>query len=299
MGTRKQRSRKWLMDALKIAGISYLILCLVLWRYQTQLIFFPDPILRNTPDNLGLNYEEVFLPVEDGQVHGWWMPTAQKPAAQKPTAENTSSQIAPTVLYLHGNGSNVGDLVYRASQLHQWGCNVLLIDYRGYGLSSGPFPNEKRVYADSEAAWQYLIQQRQISAESIVIYGHSLGGAIALNLAAQHPNVAGTITESTFASMTAMVKYQYPLLVVPTRWLLQNKFDSLKKVPSLQTPLLLIHGKRDRIVPAPMSQQLYEATPASTPKTLLWIEEGDHNNLPTVGAERYSAAIQTFIEKHT
>ena len=192
---RRQRPYKYLLTALKIFGLLYLLSCLALWHYQSKLIFFPDPTVRNTPASLNLLYEEVVLPTgsgpDAGTIHGWWIPTLSQRV----------NQLAPTVLYLHGNGSNIGDLIARASQFHKLGYNILLFDYRGYGRSSGPFPNEKRVYEDAETAWQYLTEQLKIPANYMIIYGRSLGGAIALNLATEHPNAASTITEATFTSI--------------------------------------------------------------------------------------------------
>jgi pimeloyl-ACP methyl ester carboxylesterase len=122
------------------------------------------------------------------QIHGWWVPAS-------------ATSEAPVWLFLHGNGSNVGDEVKRAFWFHQLGFSSLLIDYRGYGRSPGNFPTESSVYEDVEAAWNYLTQLRQIPPEKIFVYGHSLGGAIAIELALQHPEIAGLAVEGTFTAM--------------------------------------------------------------------------------------------------
>ncbi|MGF1538238.1 MAG: alpha/beta hydrolase, partial [Elainellaceae cyanobacterium] len=200
---------------LGVAASVHILMGVALWRFQTRFIFHPSAALDATPANVQLAYEDVWLPVDGDQVHGWWIPARAS---------------APAILYLHGNGSNLGDLVNRARRFHQWGYSVLMIDYRGYGRSSGPFPNEARVYADAEAAWDYLSQQ--VPANHIVVYGRSIGGAIAVELATHHPNAAGLILESSFTSMQAVVK-QSPLgAIFPTQWLITQRFDSLSKVRS-------------------------------------------------------------------
>ncbi|MGD1897497.1 MAG: alpha/beta hydrolase [Phormidesmis sp.] len=284
-----RRSKRRLQAFFTAIAGAYLLFCLTLWHYQAKLIFFPDPTIRNTPANLGLLYEEVWLPTgkgtQKGILHGWWVPTI--------------NHNARTILYLHGNGSNIGDLIFRALQFHHWGYNILMIDYRGYGLSSGPFPSEQRVYEDAETAWRYLRTQKQIVGNNIIIYGRSLGGAIALNLATHHPNAAGAIIEASFTSMKAMVKHTYPHLPIPIDWILEHKFESIQKVRSLYLPLLFIHGTADAIIPPPMSQTLHNTAPKSSFKKLVWIQHGDHNNLPTVGGDRYRDAIRSFVESVT
>lgn len=276
-----------LLRALLKAGtvllLVYGLVCLALWRYQSRLMFFPAAELRGTPTDVGLAYEEVWLPVGQGKVHGWWIPAEDK--------------SAPAVLYLHGNGSNIGDLAERALLLHRLGCSVFLIDYRGYGLSSGPFPNEQQVYEDAAAAFQYLKQVQQVPNERLILYGRSIGGAIAINLASQQLEVAGVVLEATFTSMQAMVQRQSQWQWLPVDRLLTQRFESLEKVRSLQMPILLMHGTADNIVPSEMSQTLYDAAPTAE-KTLLWVEEATHNNLPLVAGERYNQAIATFIERY-
>lgn len=284
------KQQAWaIVTGLSLAIALYGLAALALRRYQTRFIFRPSATLDATPAAAQLAYEEIWLPVGEGQVHGWWIPAAAAPASRAQTTP------APAILYLHGNGSNLGDLVNRARRFHQWGYSILLIDYRGYGRSSGPFPNEARVYEDAETAWQYLSQQ--VAADRIVIYGRSIGGAIAIHLAAQHPDAAGLILESSFTSMAAVVEQSPVGLVFPADRLVTQRFDSLSKIRSLPTPLLLLHGTADAIVPPEMSQALHDA--ASGPKALVWIDGADHNDVPETGGDRYAEAIQTFVAEWT
>ena len=273
-----------LLWGLGAIALLYFAGCVGLWSYQTRMIFFPEAVVKSTPANVGLAYEDVRLIVQGDSVHGWFIPAVEVDA--------------PVMLYLHGNGSNVGDLVERMQQFHEWGYGVLLIDYRGYGLSGGKFPNEQRVYEDAEAAWQYLTAERGIDESDVVIYGRSIGGAIAIELASQHPTAAGLITESTFTSMRDMVNHSHPLLplITPVDLILTQRFDSAEKARSLQMPVLLMHGTADTTVPTHMSQVLYDTLPGE--KELVNIEGGNHNDLPYIVGSRYEESIRRFVERY-
>ncbi len=279
---RQKRCIQAIAHAIATIVVLYFLICWALWRWQTRLMFFPSSHLKATPADVGLGYEDVWLTVNGGQVHGWWIPAA--------------AGDSPVVLYLHGNASNLGDLVNRIKRFHRWGYGVWLIDYRGYGRSSGLFPNEQRVYEDAEAAWRYLVYQQRVPDQRIVLYGRSIGGAIALHLAAHHPDAAGVIVESTFTSMRAMADVQLPIPLLPVDYLLTQAFDSLAKARSLSPPILLIHGVADRTIPASMSQTLHEAVPSA--KTLVLIEAAGHNDVPRVGGDRYADAVKGFIERY-
>ncbi|MEN9520837.1 MAG: hypothetical protein RLZZ381_3425, partial [Cyanobacteriota bacterium] len=258
----------------------YISLCLLLHWGQTKLIFFPDSYIESTPQDYGLDYQDVWLSLGKDRVHGWWIPTAQ------------ASQ--PTLLYLHGNGSNNGDLTQIAAILHQLEVSVLLIDYRGYGKSSSVFPNETRVYEDADAAWQYLTQERKIKPEQIFVYGQSLGGAIAIELATKHPNLAGLITEGTFTSIQDLAGLMPGIKLFPLGLLVTQRFDSITKIKSLQTPILILHGTGDRTIPLFMAKELYSAAPE--PKQLEIFHQAGHNNLPELNQQKYLLTLRQFIQ---
>jgi hypothetical protein len=220
--------------------------------------------------------------VQISHIHGWWVPTA--------------SPEAPVWLFLHGNGSTVGDEVKRAFWFHQLGYSTLLVDYRGYGRSKGKFPTEASVYEDVEAVWNYLTQVRQIPPERIFVYGHSLGGAIAIELAQRHPEIAGVAVEGTFTSMRSMVDHLYKeFSLFPVDLLLHQRFDSLSKVRSLSMPVLFTHGTADWLIPAHMSQILFEAAPE--PKKLLLIPQAGHHDVGELGGAQYLQAIQWVVKQ--
>jgi uncharacterized protein len=275
---------KWLNFG-KFLAIAYLTICLVLFFGQNRLIFFPPKTLDRTPAAFNLRYQDVWLPVSNqsgsDRMHGWWIP---------------NDRSRDTLLYFHGNGGNVSTEVGMAYRFHQLGLSVLLIDYRGYGQSEGGFPSESAVYQDAQTAWDYLIQEQKVSAKKIMIYGHSLGGAIAINLATQHPEAAGLIVQSSFTSLQAMAAGDWKFRLFPIELILTQKFDSIAKVPFLKTPVLFIHGMADLVVPESMSRSLYQA--ASQPKQLLLVPNGGHNDTDLIfETPQILAEVRKFIKR--
>ncbi len=170
---------------------------------------------------------------------------------------------------------------------------MLLISYRGYGKSEGSFPTETQVYADAEAAWNYLVKQKGIRADDIFIYGHSLGGAVAINLAISHPEAKGMIVEASFTSIADMGRRSKLYHLLPLGLITHQRFDSIKKVNRLQVPVLYIHGTDDRKVPPEMSRELYQRTASF--KQLIFISGGGHSNSALVGGDLYLQAVRKFI----
>lgn len=274
--------RKWLLPLVGFLAIAYTAICLYLYCRQTRFIFFPEQAIETTPADFGVKFEEVWLPVSplepETRIHGWWMP-----------AQTASS---PVLLYLHGNGVNIGANAAHAYRFHQMGFHVLLIDYRGYGLSGGGFPTEDKVYEDAEVAWQHLVSDRHMPPERIMIYGHSLGGAVAIDLAVRHPDAAGLIVQSSFTSVRDVIDRMGQYVLFPIDLLLTQRFDSIQKVPRLQLPVLLIHGTADLEIPADMSESLYAAAPQ--PKRLWLVPEAGHNNVADVAGQEYFRVVQEF-----
>lgn len=271
---------------LMLAVLAYLGVCTYMWATQRHKIFEPTQSLQTTPERFGLKFEEVHIPSGTGSEHGdlyaWWLPS-ELPGM-------------PTILYLHGNDKNIGHAhdVNSAARLHGMGYNLLAVDYRGYGKSTGGEPSEAKMYEDAESSWNYLIKQRASDPKNTFIYGHSLGGAIAIDLAVRHPEAAGLIAESTFTSMVDLGKLKYPYL--PADLLVNQRFDSISKISRLKIPLLLIHGTWDKLVPYEMSQRLYDKAPQ--PKFQKLIEGGQHQNSGIVAPLEYRAAVSEFIQRY-
>jgi fermentation-respiration switch protein FrsA (DUF1100 family) len=269
---------KFVFGLFGLGMLSYAAICLTLWFRQTRLIFYPQPAPLSTPADVGLAYEDVWIPVEQGHIHGWWIPSR----APNPY----------TALVLHGNASNVEDTLYQSQSLLAAGMAALIIDYRGYGHSSGPFPSEASVYEDAAAAWDYLTQTRQIPSETIVIFGHSIGGAIAIDLATQRPQAAGLIVKATFSSMADMMDHVGYSRFFP-KWLLHQQFDSYSKIQDIPIPVFLIHGVDDTTVPFTMSEQLYSAIPG--PKELWLIPQAGHNDIIDTAGEAYPHKLRQWL----
>lgn len=275
----------------RIGALSVLLLIIYaavrvynIWDTQRENIFEPEAVLQTTPARLGVPFEELRIPsgsgAQRGELFAWWIP-AEVPGA-------------PTLLYLHGNFRNISYNLENALRYRTLCCNLLLVDYRGYGKSTGGKPSEAKVYEDAEAAWQYLVGQRSVKPQQLFIYGHSLGGAVAIDLALRHPDAAGLISESTFTSMQAMSELKYGLL--PVSLLLNQRFESLQKISRLKIPLLSIHGTWDTKVPVGMARQLFEAAPS--PKKQVLIEGGEHSNNAAVGWSEYRAAVLAFVGQY-
>ena len=263
----------------------YLFLCLALWLGQGHLIFFPSKELTLTPAHFRVAYDDITIPTANGQLTGWWLPAV---VAGAPEASGK------VLLYLHGNGGNLSDNAEQAVRLNRLGLPLLIIDYHGYGRSAGTFPSEQTVYEDAETAWQFLIQQRHYSPHDIIIYGHSLGGAVAIDLAAKHPDAAALITESSFTSIRAMSMLDKHYLVFPIFLILNQRFDSIHKVPQLKMPVLFVHGSADEVVPTSMAEALYNAAPQ--PKRLLIVPRGHHMDSAAIGGQQYLDAVRGLLQ---
>jgi pimeloyl-ACP methyl ester carboxylesterase len=173
------------------------------------------------------------------------------------------------------------------------GFSVLLFDYRGFGRSDGAFPSEASVYQDAECAWRHVVCRVGGKAQNAFIYGHSLGGAVAIELALHHPDAAGLIVESSFTSMRDMGTYLAIFRIFPLLRFVRHHFESIAKVSSLKMPVLFIHGTKDLTVPCRMSRELFAA--AVEPKRLVIIPGGHHLDNATVGGRIYLDALGEFL----
>jgi uncharacterized protein len=303
----KNRSQPFVKQLLiiigKVLAIAYIFSCILLFILQTRFIFQPTAIIQKTPDAFNIPYEEVWLPITNKsgkieKIHGWWLPGNSPPQSGAGTGAPPLQRgdVNRVLLYLHGRGFNIGANINQSYRFRQLGFSVLLIDYRGYGRSQGNFPHESQVYEDAETAYNYLVKQRQFSPSQILLYGHSMGGAVAIELAIKHPEAAGLISQSSFTSMANMVE-NYPLMrIFPVRLLLTQRFNSIAKVQSLRMPVLFVHGTTDPLIPARMSKKLYAASPE--PKEFLLVPNAKHNNGDAFFNDReYSQTIVDFADK--
>ena len=253
-----------------------LILAVVMWsRLVESMIFHPAPGADLRPAQVGLVGEDVAIETEDGvRIHGFWLP-----------AEGATRAL----LFLHGNAGNASHRLPNAAELVALGVDVLLLDYRGYGLSDGS-PSEEGVYADARAALAHLQEEQGYAPDRIVVFGRSLGGAVAVDLA-QDRDLAGLIVESTFTSVAGMASRIMPMAAPFVR----GRFDSASKIARVRAPQLFFHGDRDEIVPFALGQELYER--ATGEKAFETIEGAGHNDTTLVGGRPYFERIRRFLDE--
>jgi len=261
-----------------VPGAALLVAVVLMPRFADRLVYFPSRALDGgTPAALGLAYEDVALTTSDGvRLHAWYV---RAPAARR------------TLLFLHGNAGNISHRLDKLAVLADLDLDVLLLDYRGYGRSQGA-PDEPGTYRDAAAAYAWL-RARGVEPADLIVYGESLGGPIATDLAAHQP-VAGLVLESAPSSILAVARYHYPW--VPVQFFLSAHYDALSRIGGVQAPLLILHSPADAIVPFSMAEQLYSAAPA--PKRLVRLA-GGHNDSFLVAAETYRAALNDFVRRRT
>lgn len=260
-----------------LAGAFVVILAYVFF-FQNRFIYYPTHEFDVLPEQAGLACEDVWIDVAPGEhIYGWYL---------------AGQSEKRTVLFLHGNGGNIGHRIPHLQFLQSLGSPVLIIDYRGYGRSKGK-PSEANLYSDAEAAYRWLSKEKELRADQIVLFGESIGGAVAIELALKLP-CSGVILESSFTSLRDMARRVFAFL--PTGLLLRSHFDSLDKIGRLSCPVLVTHSPQDDIVPFEMGEKLYAA--ANPPKRFVRLI-GGHNDRDYLNNADYRQAIQSFLTNPT
>lgn len=271
---------KFIWTMLAVVSIGYLALCLLLYFRQDNFIFFPEMPgrqLEATPKAINLDYEDVRVETEDGvSLHGWFIP---------------AEEAKVTLLFCHGNAGNISHRLESIALFNSLGLNVLIFDYRGYGQSTGTI-SEAGLYLDIHAMWQELTDIKGIDPRNIVIFGRSLGAAVASQLATK-VRPGGVILESAFASVPDMAARLYPFL--PARILARYQLNNMQHVKSIQSPLLVIHSADDEIIPYSQGQKVFET--AHEPKSFLRIR-GSHNGGFIYSGRFYIEGFEAFLIKH-
>lgn len=263
-----------LSSLLFILVTAWLLLTLLIYAFQPRFVYFPGKSLSRTPADIGLSYRDIFFHSRDGvKLHGWYLKHEQPIA---------------TLLFLHGNAGTVSDRLESLRIFHDLGLSVFIIDYRGYGLSEGR-PSEQGTYLDAEAAWNNLISEQNHDPEKVIIFGRSLGSAVAVWLAVQH-TPAALILESAFTSITDMGQRIYPYL--PVKWLARIRYPSIDRIGRIHCPVLVIHSRDDELIPYEFGQRLYAA--AGQPKYFLEIS-GGHNDGFYSSGRQYSNGLSDFL----
>ncbi|MBW2466292.1 MAG: alpha/beta hydrolase [Deltaproteobacteria bacterium] len=261
-----------------LTGGLYCAFCLFLFLMQAKLIYYPNIPSREltaSPNDIGLEYESLSIKTSDRIIlHGWFVP---------------ASDERGVVLFFHGNAGNISHRLDSLKIFNKLGLSTLIIDYRGYGKSQGQL-SEQGTYLDAEAAWNYLTMEKNIPARKIVVFGRSLGAAIAANCAAKHTPGA-LILESAFTSVPDMAARLYPIF--PVRLLSRFLYSTKKALLSVNSPVLIVHSPDDEIIPFENGQQLYRS--AREPKTMLEIR-GGHNDGFLISGEMYIDGIRNFLQ---
>ncbi len=242
---------------------------------ERRFVYYPTRDVVDSPARLGLEFRDIFPETDDGvRLHGWYLPFRE---------------ARQTVMIFHGNAGNIGHRVDWLAMLNSLGVNLIIFDYRGYGRSGGK-PFEHGLYRDASAVHAWWLRNRSAGSQKLILLGESLGGAVAVDLAARIP-VDGLILQSTFSSARDMARTILPIGFLQP--LIGIHFDSEKKIVSVACPKLFLHGNRDDIVPLRLGRKLYDAAPP--PRTFFEIEGAGHNDLIFIGGAAYLQRISSFL----
>ena len=314
------RNSRWSLLIAACVAVLLAAGCAQLTLKERELVFRVEPGTARWFNELPAGLREVTIPVVKGAVvngavasgsdkpqhlHAWWWPvddsgtptatrTSSRTASSRTASSGTTGSEAPTILYLHGARWNLTGHLFRIAQLRDFGFSVLAVDYRGFGKSDGDVPSEETVYEDAQAAWEHLVKLQPDPGRRY-IYGHSLGGAVAVDLASRlsaasekdglPPAAQGLIIESSFTTLADIARSLTSSLL-PAELILSQKFG---KIAGVRMPVLVVHGREDRYVSPRFSEELHAA--ARSPKKLLLIDGGTHNNSMRTGSEAYRMAL--------
>ncbi|MEY3305276.1 MAG: alpha/beta hydrolase [Pseudanabaena sp.] len=278
--------QKFLLPVIRILAFAYIGLAIALYLGQSNLVFMPSRDVIETPEILSIKFENIQITTRDNvNLDSWFVPAKDNDLVGK-----------GVILFCHGNGGNISNRISYLPIFRELGLATFLFDYRGYGKSGGT-PTEEGTYTDVEAAWQYLTQERQIPPQKIIIYGESLGGAIASYLAQKNSqqngndNAGGLVLASTFTSISDRAAELYPFM--PIRFLSRFSYNSIDRLPSIKIPVLVIHSIDDEIIPFHHGERNFQV--ANQPKKLVRLR-GDHNSGFLDSLETYRNGVNEFIQ---
>ena len=310
MGGLQEDAAGWLLFAGKLGvGVGALVLGL-LYTFQNKILYHPNPPgVPKTPDEMPdgykhpgqytvsgsyggraprdarIKYEEALVKTRDGEsIHTWLL------------LQDDSANV-PTLIYFHGNACNMGVRLPKAAHFFaRIGANILMMDYRGYGASTG-VPTEEGLNLDAQAVLDYAAAHPRLANSKLVLFGDSLGGAVAFSLAKRAPDkVHSIVVENTFSSISAMVDILFPYVGALKALVLRIGWDSLSIAPTLRQPMLFISGDRDSLVPPPHMRALYDAAVLSSSRDFFSVQGGDHNDsFEVAGAARFCARVRAFL----
>ncbi len=274
---KRKTVKGFMLSFIAIACGVYLGILLLMFLFQSKLVYFPSKTLVCTPADLRLEFEDLMISTPDGiRINAWFVP---------------AKESSRTVIFCHGNGGNMCYSLDVVENFHKMNCNVLLFDYRGYGRSEGS-PSEKGTYADAQASYAWLMKEKKVQEREIVVMGRSLGGAIASRLAREN-NPGMLILESSFTSTADVGASAYPIF--PVRLLCRYGYRTVDNVKDIRCPLLVIHSPDDEIVPFIHGRRIFDA--AKDPKMFLQIR-GTHNEGMDESRDVYFEGLRKFMEAY-
>ncbi|EJL82146.1 hypothetical protein PMI15_03221 [Polaromonas sp. CF318] len=280
--------KRWHLFASFGTALALLAGCATLDEKQRAWIFQPSDRTWSGGAAAAVGMDDVWIDYTAAgdhpvRLHGLWLDS------DRPEAANTAK--TPVLLYLHGARYNVTGSAPRMRRMQELGFSVLAIDYRGFGKSTQELPSEKSAYEDARAAWDWLA--KKYPDRPRYIFGHSLGGPIAINLATEVSDERGTIVESTFTSIADVVSSsQWGWM--PVSLLITQRFEAVRKVDKIGSPLLVVHGGEDRLILPDLGRKLYDA--AVQPKQFLLVPGGSHHNTNLVGLPQYREALTQLFD---
>jgi fermentation-respiration switch protein FrsA (DUF1100 family) len=280
-GQRRLAARYAMISVLTLTLIGLPLGFFLLRRFETAVTFHPERAPWGGEWRVPAGGEDVWFETASGvRLHGWFV----RASAGRPATA--------TVIYFHGNGGNLSYTDWIAAELAARGFDVLLFDYRGYGRSEGSVTDERGLYEDADAAYDYVVRARGVPPESVVLYGQSLGTAAAADVAARN-TCAALVLESGMSSARDMAATILPWLPSFLHGLGRNRFDTAQKLGRVRRPVFVVHGDRDEIIPVEQGRKLFAA--AREPKRLLIVEGAGHNDLSHVGGAKYLDTLADFI----
>ncbi|MBI5664896.1 MAG: alpha/beta hydrolase [Nitrospirae bacterium] len=263
------------MKIIFLIVVSLIFLFFFIRFIEKKSLYYPLKEIEATPRDIGLDYEDLFITTRDDVlVSGWYIPS------QSPRG---------TFIFSHGNGGNISHRLEKIRMFHDLHVNVLIFDYRGYGMSKGS-PSEEGLYLDVEAVYDYLVNEKKVPPQKIIGYGESLGGAVIIDLAGKH-KLGGIILEGSFTSIQDMAKKYFPF--VPS-FIYKTSFNAMEKIGRVKSPTLHFHSTTDEIVPYDLGRKLFDSAPG--PKEFVDLQ-GGHNDSFLVSRDLFMEKIDGFISR--
>lgn len=257
-----------------VSLVALMVLLFLVIRYvERKNLYFPLRTVEATPGSIGLEYEDIRTTTADGvEISGWFI---------------RSDSPRAVLIFCHGNGGNIGHRLEKIRMLNGLQIDVLIFDYRGYGESGGS-PSENGLYLDAEAIYDFLVNERKVDSRKIIVYGESLGAAVAADLVSRH-DAGGIILEGSFPSVKDMAKRYFPF--IPS-FLLKGGFQTIEKMKSVEVPKLIFHSREDEIVPFEFGERILSASPE--PKEFVQLQ-GGHNDAFLISDDVFVERIDAFV----